>query len=377
MLPTLRMSASKRLSALSNQFRSASTTTTMTMKEAVVSKGPKVQIIDSEIPRPGPNQVVTKVVVSGCNPKDWKRPEFMPDAPPVNQGDDIAGIVHEVGENVSEFKPGDRVAAFHEMMKPGGSYAEYALSWAYTTFYLPKNTSFEEGAALPLAAMTAAVGLYARLRLPAPWVPLPLENTPRIPLVIYGASSAVGSYAIQFAQRSNIHPLICIAGRAGATHVQQLISPEKGDVVIDYRQGDEAVVQGIRNALQSDAEKLEYAFDAVSEKGSYQNICQVLSPSTGKITLVLPGKKYAEIPATIQQSLTTVGSVHNDLKDFAYVYFRYISRGLEEGWFKAQPQEVVPGGLEGVQTGLEGLKEGRASAVKYVYRIGDTPGVGR
>jgi len=61
----------------------------------------------------------------------------------VNQGDDIAGIVHAVGENVTEFKPGDRVAAFHEMTKPGGSYAEYALSWQHTTFHVPKKTSFE------------------------------------------------------------------------------------------------------------------------------------------------------------------------------------------------------------------------------------------
>lgn len=67
----------------------------------------------------------------------------MPNAKPANQGDDISGIVHEVGENVSEFKPGDRVAAFHEMMEPGGSYAEYGVSWAHTTFYLPKKTSFE------------------------------------------------------------------------------------------------------------------------------------------------------------------------------------------------------------------------------------------
>lgn len=60
-----------------------------------------------------------------------------------NQGDDISGIVHEVGENVSEFKKGDRVAAFHEMMTPGGSYAEYAVSWKHTTFFLPKKNSFE------------------------------------------------------------------------------------------------------------------------------------------------------------------------------------------------------------------------------------------
>jgi NADPH:quinone reductase-like Zn-dependent oxidoreductase len=61
----------------------------------------------------------------------------------INQGDDIAGIVDKVGANVTEFKPGDRVAAFHEMMKPNGSYAEYAIAWAYTTFHIPETTSFE------------------------------------------------------------------------------------------------------------------------------------------------------------------------------------------------------------------------------------------
>jgi NADPH:quinone reductase-like Zn-dependent oxidoreductase len=41
-----------------------------------------------------------------------------------NTGDDIAGVVHAVGENVYEIKPGDRIAAFHQMGSPGGSYAE-------------------------------------------------------------------------------------------------------------------------------------------------------------------------------------------------------------------------------------------------------------
>ncbi|KAK0830635.1 hypothetical protein LTR03_015806, partial [Friedmanniomyces endolithicus] len=104
------------------------------MKEVIVHKGPRVQIIDSEIPKPGPGQVVTKVVETS---------NLHARRPPVNQGDDISGIVHAVGANVSEFRPGDRVAAFHEMMKPGGSYAEYALSWAYTTFRLPEKTTFE------------------------------------------------------------------------------------------------------------------------------------------------------------------------------------------------------------------------------------------
>lgn len=44
------------------------------MKEAIVAAGPKVQIIDSPIPKPGRGQVVTKVIFSGSNPKDWKIP---------------------------------------------------------------------------------------------------------------------------------------------------------------------------------------------------------------------------------------------------------------------------------------------------------------
>jgi hypothetical protein len=56
--------------------------------------------------------------------------------------------------------------------------------------------------------------------------------------------------------------------------------------------------------------------------------------------------------------------------------FRYFTRALEAGWLKAQPQEVVPGGLNGIQIALERLKNGTASAVKYVFRISDTEGAG-
>lgn len=227
-----------------------------------------------------------------------------------------------------------------------------------------------EGAALPLAAMTAACALYAKLRLPQPWLPA----TEPIPLVIYGASSAVGYYAIQFALKSNIHPLICVAGRA-QDHVEKIIDRSKGDTIVDYRNGNDAVVKGLKDALKG--QKLEYAFDAVSEKNSYQNIAGALDHKTGKITFVLPGKKYDEIPDSIEKTITRVGVVHgnpDDLKDFGYVYFRYISKGLEEGWFKAQPQEVVKGGLDGVEQALKNLKDGKASAVKYIFKIEDTPG---
>lgn len=70
-----------------------------------------------------------------------KTPEWMKQS--INSGDDIAGIVHAIGPNVYEFKPGDRVAAFHEMRTPGGSFAEYAVAWQHTTSHIPENLSFE------------------------------------------------------------------------------------------------------------------------------------------------------------------------------------------------------------------------------------------
>ena len=111
------------------------------MKEAIVSPGPKVKIIDSSIPTAEPDQVVIKVIVSGSNPKDWKHGERSGSS--LNSGDDIAGVVYAVGSNVVEFKPGDRVAAFHQMGAPHGSFAEYAVAWAHTTFHIPNNTTYE------------------------------------------------------------------------------------------------------------------------------------------------------------------------------------------------------------------------------------------
>ncbi|KZF18845.1 GroES-like protein [Xylona heveae TC161] len=354
------------------------------MKEAIVHPGPRSELIESPIPRPNADQVLIKVVVSGCNPKDWKGAQN--EKKSANSGDDIAGIVEAVGENITEFRPGDRVAAFHHIGTPGGSFAEYAISWGYATFHIPKKTSFEEAATIPLAAMTAAVALYQELRLPQPWQ----APTEPLPLIIYGGSSAVGAYAIQLAKASNIHPLIVVAGK-GADLVESLIDRSKGDTVIDYREGYDAVVAGLKNALkQSGQNRVRYAFDPVSDKGSYQAICEVLDRETGKITFVLPGKTYEEVPKSIKWTLTKVPTSFLDVapdspqgkagikisnKDFAFLFLRFFGRGLQEGWLRPHPYEVAPKGLESVGECLKNLYEGKLSAKKYVFRISDTPGL--
>lgn len=181
----------------------------------------------------------------------------------------------------------------------------------------------------------------------------------------------MGIYTLQLAVKSNIHPLICVAGKS-QDHVKKYIDPSKGDTIVDYRSGDAAVVEGIKKALNG--AKLLYAYDAVSEKGSYQNLSKVLDKGS-KITLVLPGKDYDDIPDHIERAITSVGSVHSDEKDQGFLYFRYMARGLQEGWFQPQPTKVIPGGLGGVQHALEELKAGRVNAQKLVFKISDTEGV--
>lgn len=220
--------------------------------------------------------------------------------------------------------------------------------------------------------MTAALALTTHLSLPPPWSPRPSNSTPT-PLVIYGGSSAVGSFAIKLALLANIHPLIAISGRA-TPYVKSLLDPARGDAVIDYRQPPAAIVAAMRAALRG--AKLHHALDAVSEHGSYAHIVQVLEPG-GALAVVLPGKEYEGIPDGVRLKVTNVGAAHAGERDFAYVVFRFLARVLGERRLAPHPHEVVGGGLGGVEEALRRLKEGRASAVKYVVRIAETEGLGR
>ncbi|EXJ96193.1 hypothetical protein A1O1_01319 [Capronia coronata CBS 617.96] len=346
------------------------------MLEALVHHPLRVSVHRIRIPQPEAHEVLIQVHVSGTNPKDYKRPAWNAEYNGSNQGDDIAGVVAAVGSSVTQFKPGDRVGAFHRMQSRGGSYAEYAIAPEYSTFHIPSTTSFEEAATIPLAAMTAALGLFVRLGLPEPWLANAHPDTlPKGGLVVYGAASAVGAYAVQLAVRASIHPIIAVAGK-GIPFVQNMLHPSQGDVVVDYRQGNESVVDAIRAAVPK-GQKLEYAFDAVSEKekSSYANICQVLDHDVGRLTLVLPAAKDdPDMPGTVTTTLTMVNSVHagGPDRDFGYAWLRLFEAGLKDGWFKPHPYQVVPGGLDGVEEALRNLKEGKASATKYVLRIAET-----
>jgi NADPH2:quinone reductase len=232
--------------------------------------------------------------------------------------------------------------------------------------------------------MTAAVGLYLEMKLPPPWNPT-LEPTP---LLVYGGSGSVGAFAIKLARASNIHPIIAVAG-GGASFVETLIDRSKGDTIVDYRKGDESLISQIKEALKkSGHEEIKYAYDGVSEKGSYDNISQILAKDAGsQFVVVLPPKADNKIDKSIKWGFSNVGRVHKGVdpespegkagiklggRDFGYVYYRVFARALADGWLTAHPYEVIPGGLNGVETGIRNLAGFKNSAKKYVYRIAET-----
>lgn len=160
---------------------------------------------------------------------------------------------------------------------------------------------------------------------------------------------------------------------SSAPHVEPLIDRSKGDTIIDYRGGSEAVVVALKKAVGDT--KILHALDAVSAYNSKQTYVPVLQRGA-TISLSKPSATYEDIPEGINKIKVSVMRAHGDCKDFAFVFFRYLSRGLREGWLKPQPQELVPGGLGGIQGALQNLIEGKAHGVKYVFSIADTPGAG-
>ena len=231
---------------------------------------------------------------------------------------------------MTEYKPGDRVAAFHRMLGPHGAHAEYAIAPATTTFTLSPNISFEEGSTIPLAAMTAALALYQDLGVPLPWSPVPKGKSH--PILIYGGASAVGAFAIKLAKLSGLSPIITVAGN-GIPFVGSL---EAADAIIDYRKSD--VPTAIREALGS--HKLLHAFDAIAGHNSWQHILEVLDRSSGTARLDVvdppegvnpwPPRGASGITFTRTFVASAYGEPHADRnaeeaardRDFAYIMYR-------------------------------------------------------
>jgi NADPH:quinone reductase-like Zn-dependent oxidoreductase len=154
-----------------------------------------IQFTEAAKPTPKDNEVLIKVRAASLNALDWRimrgKPVFIrpmigglrkpKDGRP---GRDVAGQVEAVGRNVTEFKPGDEVFG----VCPGAC-AEYACASEDKLALKPANISFEEAAAIPVAALTALQGLRDKGCI-----------KPGQKVLVDGASGGVGTFAIQIAK---------------------------------------------------------------------------------------------------------------------------------------------------------------------------------
>ena len=188
--------------------------------------GPEVLNVEEiERPVPAPDEILVKVYASGVNPVDWVIRDGKNDAltslfkVPMTLGWDAAGIVEEWGSEVTGFQKGDAVYGVPNFPGNGGSYAEYCAAKAAQFALKPKSLSFNEAAAVPLAALTAWTGMFVHGKLRA---------GQRI--LIQGASGGVGSFAVQFAKVTGAY-VIGVASTSNVEYLRQL----GADEVIDYK----------------------------------------------------------------------------------------------------------------------------------------------
>jgi len=200
------------------------------MKAAVRDRygSPEVELREVDKPVPTEDEVLVRVRAASLNMADWYgvmgrpyvgRTQMGLRKPKTNRlGVDYAGVVEAVGENVTEFRPGDEVFGGRD-----GAYAEYVCAREDRAIVpKPANVTFEEAAAVPVAALTALQGLRDKGQL-----------QPGQKVLVNGASGGVGTFAIQIAKALGAEvtavcstPNVDIARSLGA------------DQVIDYKHED-------------------------------------------------------------------------------------------------------------------------------------------
>ena len=226
-----------------------------------------LRIDEVATPVPGHGEVLVRVKAASVNARDWHvmRGEprlarlldsatFGRTGPKVRiRGTDFAGTVESVGKDVTRWKPGDDVFG-----ESGAAIGEYVAASEGVVATMPAGLSFEEAAAIPLAANTALVCLRAG------------QVEAGQSALINGASGGVGTFAVQLAKSMGVHlTAVCSARNA------DLARSLGADVVIDYGRED----------FSESGRQYDLLLDLVGNR-SLRDLRRVLKPSG---TIVLSG----------------------------------------------------------------------------------------
>ena len=246
--------------------------------------GPEVlTLVDVPVPTPKPNEALVEIKASGVNFIDvYFREGRYPTPLPFINGQEAAGIVKDVGSEVSDLKPGDRVAYTSSL----GSYAEFAAVPAVRLVKIPAELSFEQAAAAMLQGMTAHYLLNGSYKLASGETAL-----------IHAAAGGVGLLLVQMAKRIGAR----VIATAGTEEKAQLAREAGADECIVYTQADfEAETKRL-----TDGKGVHVVYDGVG-KATFDKDLEVLRP---RGYLVLFGGSSGAVPPFDLIKLSQKGSL--------------------------------------------------------------------
>ncbi len=221
-----------------------------------------LQLKDVAKPTPKENEVLVKIHAASANPADWHLMRAEPFLArlangllkPKNTrlGADVAGRVEAVGKNATQFQVGDDL--FGELpLDALGSFAEYICAPEELLALKPAKLTFEQAAAVPLAAFTALQGLRDKGKI-----------QPGQKVLINGASGGVGTFAVQIAKALGAAEVTGVC----STRNLELVRSIGADQVIDYTQTD----------FTRTGQRYDLIFDAVGNR-SVADLGHALTPN--------------------------------------------------------------------------------------------------
>jgi NADPH2:quinone reductase len=248
------------------------------MKAVYVEKtgGPENLIYgDLPKPQPGPGQALVKIAASGVNFIDvYYRIGLYPATPPVVLGNEGAGTVEAVGPDVTNLRPGDRVA--YAMSR--GSYAEYALGPAWQLVKIPDSLDFQTAAAVMLQGMTAHYLTHSTY---------PLKSGDSC--LIHAAAGGTGRMLVQMAKMRGAH----VVGTVGTEEKARQAKETGADEVIIYTKEDfVAKAKGKMNVVYDSVGKATFlqSLDCLRPRGMMVTFGNASGPAPDFSPLLLTQK---------------------------------------------------------------------------------------
>jgi NADPH:quinone reductase-like Zn-dependent oxidoreductase len=248
---------------MSSESDSRVTTMKAIVQDRYGAPGDVLELREIDKPVVGDGDVLVRIRAAGVNAGDW---HFVRGAPYIARlvlglrkpkqpvpGRDAAGSVEAVGKNVTQFQPGDEVYAEVDT----GSFAEYTCVSAELAAPMPAGLTFEQAAAVPVAANTALQGLRDAGKL-----------QPGQKVLVNGAAGGVGTFAVQIA-------------KAFGAEVTGVCSTTKTDLVRSI--GADHVIDYTREDFVSSGQRYDLIFDLVGNRSLAD--CRRALTRTGTLVL--------------------------------------------------------------------------------------------